>query len=77
MSRGKPPCSDCTERATGDNAGCHARCERFKEWKAAQDAIKAIREKEQNTAHDVNAVKTQYLEHLRRGRGFRIKGGQR
>lgn len=36
-----PPCLGCPDRALA----CHDSCERFKEWKAAVDAIKEKRRK--------------------------------
>ena len=40
--RHKPPCVDCVDR----NPGCHGKCTGYTEWKAEQDRIAEIRNKE-------------------------------
>lgn len=56
------PCLDCTER----EAGCHAQCKRYKEWKEETDAEKAEIYKKKNADHVINGyIKTQSTKRIR------------
>lgn len=51
----KPPCGKhCAERS----AGCHGKCERYREYKTKCDAERAERERERKLMDDITAVAT-------------------
>lgn len=54
MKKNAPCFPECSDRASG----CHAQCQRYKEWRAEMDVIKAHIDSEKAKKRDYN----EYLE---------------
>lgn len=65
------PCYQCAERVVGDDAGCHATCERYQMWKRAYDEQQAALRK----ARQVDKVFSMRAARMRKWMGDRARGG--
>ena len=71
MTKQQHPCYQCTERTVGNDAGCHATCERYQMWKRAYDKQQAALRK----ARQVDKVFSMRAARMRKWMGNRARGG--
>ena len=71
------PCYQCTERTVGNDAGCHASCEKYQLWKRAHDAQQeALRRSERGNVEAGILIDKKYR-WLRKWLRIKKGGGQR
>ena len=63
------PCYQCTERTVGDDAGCHASCEKYQLWKRAHDAQQAALRRAGQGRQDARELADRKFRRIRSGSG--------
>ena len=67
------PCYQCTERTVGDDAGCHASCEKYQLWKRAHDEQQAALRRAGQGRQDARELADRKFCRIRKW--FGLKGG--
>lgn len=69
------PCYQCAERTVGNDAGCHATCERYQMWKRAYDEQQAALREARQRGAEVDKVFSMRAARMRKWLGSRARGG--
>ncbi len=67
------PCYQCTERTVGNDAGCHANCEKYQLWKRAYDEQQAALRRAGQGRQDARELADRKFRRIRKW--FGLKGG--
>lgn len=69
------PCYQCTQRTVGNDAGCHANCEKYQLWKRAYDEQQTALRKARQRGAEADKVLSRRVARMRKWMGDRARGG--
>ena len=75
MTKQQHPCYQCMERTVDNDAGCHAKCERYQLWKRAYDEQQAALREARQRGAEADNVLSMRAARMRKWMGDRARGG--